>query len=465
MTMGVAGLRKLIHSALPANSFRARLASGAFWTLFGAFLFQGINAIASFVTARILGKTLYGEFGMVVNTLGTLGILAGTSLGSTANRYVAAHRSQDPARAGHILSLCFTAAILCGLLMTGAVLWGADFLASKILAAPELAHYLRVASPVLILGAISGIQIGALAGFEVFKKTAQYRGISATIGATITIIATIKLGLVGAVVGLVANSAADAVLCCILFARTSASHGVRWLGASPWVELPVLWEYAIPSLLSGVLAGPVMWAAAAIFVHQPGGYGELGVFNAAGQWRTLIVFIPSAVGTSLLPVLANLYTAGDVRRIIRALKAHIILSAVTSLCIAIPLIAAGRWIMASYGKDYASGWPALTFLAVAAVLQCLNNVIGQALASCARMWTGFLLNGLWAVEILVATIFLKHYGAVGLAIAYMVSYLLHTIQVGAAVKWLLKKVAPSDDQVRSMPSVENSDGATAAVNW
>jgi O-antigen/teichoic acid export membrane protein len=197
--------------------------------------------------------------------------------------------------------------------------------------------------------------------------------------------------------------------------------------------MSILWAFAVPALLAGLLYGPVTWAAATILAHQPGGYGELGIFNAANQWRTLIMFVPSAVGMALLPVLSSLHAEGDIPRAVRALKAHLYFSALTGFACALPLALGSYWIMATYGRDFRGGWPALVFLAVAAVLQAMNNVVGQALASFNRMWIGFVLNALWAAELLGGTFLLRTHGARGLALAYCLAYALHTIQQATVV--------------------------------
>jgi O-antigen/teichoic acid export membrane protein len=98
--------------ALP--SLRARFARGAFWSLLGMGIAQGLALVAAIITARLLGKVAFGEFGMVTGTVGAFGILAGLGLGLTATKYVAEHRSTDPVRAGRILGLSTQVAAVSG---------------------------------------------------------------------------------------------------------------------------------------------------------------------------------------------------------------------------------------------------------------------------------------------------------------------------------------------------------------
>ncbi len=141
-----------------------RLARGAFWGLVGMLVSRGLTLAASVVVARLLGKTAFGELGMVRSTVEMLSTFAGFSIGLTATKHVAQFRASDPLRVGRVIALTELGAVIMGALM-GVVLYGA---------APYIAHYvlgnrglvvpLRVGSMLLLLSTLDGAQIGSLAG-------------------------------------------------------------------------------------------------------------------------------------------------------------------------------------------------------------------------------------------------------------------------------------------------------------
>ena len=90
---------------LPANSLRRRFANGAFWSVAAAVVSQGMRFLAFVIIARILGKTGFGELGMIQHTVSMFGIFTGLGLGLTATKHVAEFRSTDPSRAGRIMTL------------------------------------------------------------------------------------------------------------------------------------------------------------------------------------------------------------------------------------------------------------------------------------------------------------------------------------------------------------------------
>ena len=98
----------------PPISLGTRFVQGAWWSLIGMGAAQGLAVLASIVSARLLGKVTFGEFGMVTGTVGAFGMLAGLGLGLTATKFVAERRVTDPARAGHVLGLVVQVALISG---------------------------------------------------------------------------------------------------------------------------------------------------------------------------------------------------------------------------------------------------------------------------------------------------------------------------------------------------------------
>ena len=91
-----------------------RLAKGVFWSMTGTVISQGMMLVASVLVARMLGKTGYGELGMVRSTVSMFGIFAGFGLGLTATKYVAEFRQTDPDKTGRIIGLSRLFAIATG---------------------------------------------------------------------------------------------------------------------------------------------------------------------------------------------------------------------------------------------------------------------------------------------------------------------------------------------------------------
>jgi O-antigen/teichoic acid export membrane protein len=83
-----------------------RLASGVFWSTAGAVISRGLMLAAWVLVARMLGKTGYGELGMIQSTVGMFGVFAGFGLGLTATKHVAEFRRSNPDKVCWIMMAC-----------------------------------------------------------------------------------------------------------------------------------------------------------------------------------------------------------------------------------------------------------------------------------------------------------------------------------------------------------------------
>jgi len=423
------GAAKAIGAVWAADSLRGRFARGAMWSLIGAVISQGSNLAASIITARLLGREQFGQYGMVQSTVGMLGVFAGLGLGVTATKYVAELRTRDPERAGRIIALSSVVALISGGLLAAALVLFAPILAAKTLNAPRLAPELRIASVLLFLNAFNGAQTGALSGFEAFRTIAKINLARGVVTFPITVALVLLWRLPGAIGALAVTAALTCLLSQLSLRRHCAALGIHPRFSSAWRERRVLWTFSTPAFLSGAMVGPVTWVANTMLVNQPGGYAEMGVFSAASQWRTAVLFVPSLLSQPLLSVLSNLGASGR-GPFGRLLRTNIVLVFVISLSMALPVIFCARWIMSAYGRGFRAGALVLILLVLAGVMSATAGVIGQAIASMDKMWWGLTLNSLWAIVMLAtATLLVPRHGARGLALASLASYLVHAASV------------------------------------
>jgi O-antigen/teichoic acid export membrane protein len=364
---------------------------------------------------------------MVQSTVGMVGIFAGLGLGVTATKYVAEFRNRDPERAGRIITLSCAVAIVTGGLLALALQAYAQVLAAKTLNAPALADELRIASVILFFNAFNGAQTGALAGFEAFRPIACInlaRGIATF---PITVSLTFLWRLPGAVWALAFTAAVTCFLSQLALQQHCKALGIHLQFSSAWKERRVLWTFSTPAFLSGAMVGPVTWAASTMLVNQPSGYAQMGMYNAASQWRTAIGFIPAVMAQFALPLLSNLNGERDTSRYGKALRWNLMLTATAAAVVAVPVALAAPQIMRLYGRGFQQGWLVLTLSAVTALISCINGVVGTAILSAGSVWVGFAFNGMWGAVFLIACYSLIPMNlAVGLATSMLGAYIAHT---------------------------------------
>lgn len=406
-----------------------RLAQGAFWSFGGALISRALALLSAIVIARVLGRAGFGEFATLQNTVGMFSAFAGFGLGLTATKHVAQLRQTDPEKAGRIMALSELFACVTGL-AAGLILWGfADEVATRILAAPHLRNPLRIGSGLLLLGALTTAQTGALSGFEAFRTIARINLWTGVAAFPLAIAGVLLWGLPGVVGGLVGAMGVNTWLNHFALRREAAAVGVPFRFAGCGRHWRVLWSYSLPAVMWGLLVAPANWYCNVLLVNQPGGYEEMGVFNAANQWRTLILFLPSTVATIVLPVLAHLEGKKDRHRQKKVLYYNVLFVGGFTLFTALGVTLFAPLIMSGYGQEYVAGAKALILLVFSAVLSATIGVIGQSIASSGQMWWGAGLNLIWALALVISAALLIRWGAVGLALANLIAYGIHLLTV------------------------------------
>jgi O-antigen/teichoic acid export membrane protein len=356
-------------------------------------------------------------------------VLAGTAIGLTATKHVAEFRNSDPKRAGRIIALSNVTSVIVGAFLALGLIIFSSWLAQHTLAAPHLAPLLRIGALLLFFGAFSGAQGGALSGFECFKENAQVTLWSGLIGFPIMITAVYFWGLKGAVWGLVWSMGLTCAMNVFALRNVMNRHQVPLSLRTSASELPVIWRFGLPTVLGGLVSAPVYWACNAMLVNRQGGYAEMGILNAANQWWAAVLFLPGMLGQVVLPVMTERLSGHGHAQARRLLW----VSVAANLVIVTPVIILGsvlsRSIMASYGSQFAGARLTLVVLLVAAGMQALQTPVLNLLTAKGRMWTVLLLLLSWAFLLLALNGVLVKWGAVGVASARMVSYIVSSLWI------------------------------------
>lgn len=404
-----------------------RLLLGVLWSISGGIVSGVLALFASVLIARILGQTIYGELSIIRSTVNTYAVFASFGLGITATKYISELRSFDKDRVGRIISLTVFFSLIIGTLIAFIILITAPYLASKGIKAPHLILELRIGAIMLLCIAINSSLTGILAGYELFKTIAKITLLSGVISFPIQIIFTYYGGITGSVLGLCFSYIAQLLLNFIyvidLIKKEHISIKIKFIVK----ELPIIYKFSIPALLSGIIITPVIWVCNMILVRQENGFNELAIFDAANQWRTIILFVPLLLSKVSLPMLSNV--SHDRNHFKKIMNINIALNLIFSFFLGSIIIIFSNSIMGSYGKEFTEGRSVLIILVITTILISINNIVGQAIASQGKMWLGFFLNFIWGILLIsFALLFISYgFGALGLAISFFISYFFHTI--------------------------------------
>jgi O-antigen/teichoic acid export membrane protein len=408
-----------------------RLVHGAFWSVAGAVMARGLGLATWMVVARLVGKEVFGELGILQTTFGFLQNLSLFGLGIMATKYVAQYKASDGERAGRIIGMSVLLAATTGALM-GAALWVyAPWVAEHVLAAPHLAGVLRIGSVLVLICSIGGALEGALAGFEAFKTMAGLGLVTGLISLPLYAWAAWQGGLEGVVWVMVATSFMSLGLNYAVLRRATVRNSCPISFRSGRRELKAFFDFSLPVFLSTQTYFAADWLGNWLLVRQPSGYAQLGIFTAATRWQQAVSFIPLYVRRAVFPGLTDCYSAEDYRSFNRMLKYYVILSTGIALACAAVLSAASRLVMSGYGPGFAEGWPVLVVVSLTMILLPFRWTLEMIYRSTGAVWYELVLNLAWTAIMLTCMFTLQFESALRLSVSIMIAFLATNL-LGAA---------------------------------
>jgi O-antigen/teichoic acid export membrane protein len=153
----------------------------------------------------------------------------------------------------------------------------------------------------------------------------------------------------------------------------------------------------------------------------------MGIYSAANQWYGTMLFIPTLLGNSLLPLLSDRMGEGDGNSSGSILNTMMKLNGLIVVPAALGLSVFSPWVMRMYGADYGHSWLTLVAAVWTAAIMGIITPIGDVIAASGRMWLGLIANSAWAMVFVVSTLLLVHWGSLGLASSRLIAYIAHAV--------------------------------------
>jgi PST family polysaccharide transporter len=435
-----------------STSVRARVARAGGLMLAGSGVQQGSAMLAAIATARILGKTSFGEFALIRSTTLMFAMLAGAGLGVATTRYVAELRIADPMRAARVIRFLFTLAWSASIAATALCILLAKPLAVRLIHVEHLAFPLALSSLAIILSTVGSVQIGVIAGCEAFRPAALNVAIEGLAGGVLTVAGAWIGGVTGAIAGYVCGLLLAVVLRHRLMVVECERAGIPRRAHDVLSEWRPMMAFVLPAVLIGLGTQPAEWLARILLARGPGGLAEVGVLTAAVGWAQIVMFVPAQVAGPAMPILTTVLASGDVRGFRRAVieTAAVVfgLAGVTALFIAL----FSPWIMGLYGKPFRTGAAALAIIVSAQTFGAATVVLRAALLALGRAWVQVSMTQIWGAALIVFFLLAGQVNAVSLAVSYVVAYALLVVVQGIVVARSLKRV-PAVPRTTETPPV------------
>jgi O-antigen/teichoic acid export membrane protein len=419
-----------------ARSILERIRNGAFWSIVAALIGQSGTLFGAIICGRLLGPATYGQLGMVLSTVTLFSTLGAMGLGLTVNKHVAEYRAGAPLLAGRIIGTSFLLSIVSGTLTAFVMILSAPAISTTALHAPSLATDIRLGGIIMFFAALQAYQAGVLSGLEAFRVLAGLSAIRSVLTLSATVLGVLFFGVSGALTG----QAAAALLFFMIqerrIRRECCLHGIVVSYRLQRSDLNIIVRYSIPTLIAGLAFTPATWYTNALLVRRAG-FSQLGVFTAAMQWQSLVLFFTNAVSGLGLPILTSIVPERAYHRYRRTLATLFVITTIPAIVMAVPIALSATWVIPLvYGKAFQGGGPVLGLVCVCAVFTAANTAVGHAIYSLNAAVAGMVLALLRGCLLSTSAYYLVDQGAVGLAKAYVLTTVILAL-VQAPYMWHL----------------------------
>jgi O-antigen/teichoic acid export membrane protein len=413
----------------------ARFARGASWNTAAMGFTVAANFIGGVVFARILGRTSFGAYGIVQNTMMTTVSLSSQFGNAAVNRYVAEFRWTQRDRAGRIIGLNVGGTAIISLTLGLILAAFSPTLATKVFRSPALLSALLIGAATVPLMNINGVNMAALAGFEAFSSCARITLLGGIAYVAVGAVGAQFYGVPGALAGWLGGLG---VQCALSYRRLmqvakESDVPVRYRGS--WVESGTIARFNVPAMIAGFSPMGALWIGQMLIVRRVGGFADTALYSAAYTMRSAVILLPYVLYTVTMSVINSYHGDANRNTFRRVYWMNISATMLIAFAAAAFVAIFAPWILRIFGKDFVHGAPIVWILLCGAILEATWVAVYQVIQAREMLWRSLLLVTL-PRDILIACLavaLVPKLGARGLAYSYVAGWALALVMTIAIV--------------------------------
>lgn len=389
-----------IHS-LEHRLRNSSFAKDSFWAVFGNGIGNFLLLLAGIFIARLLGKDLYGEYGLVKTTMFYIASFATFGLSDTSTRYIAQYVQKDTSKIRNIVKASLRITLITSSTLCFLLLLTADWLANFI-NTPQMASAFRYLGAIIIFRALNTVGAGILGGFKDYKHLGRNNIISGVVMFALSIPLTYYGGLRGSLVCLLISQVLLSVLnLCQVY---SITHKIATMDSTQYDK--ELFLFSLPFALRELIFTITAWGTS-LLLTKYSSVGELGMYTACTQWNAIILFMPSLLGNVILSYLSTSVTRQDNSQA-RLVKRMLLINFVCTIIPFFIVLIFSPYIAKFYGSTFDGMRSILSIIIIGTIFQCLTRVFQSNLVSEGRNWLASTIPMLYnTAQLIVVFVVLK----------------------------------------------------------
>lgn len=421
-------------TSLKDRLLRSKLFKDSFWAVFGNGLGNGLLLLSGIIIARLLGKDLYGEYGVVKLTMFYIAMFACFGLGTTSTKYIANFVGENKTHVRSIMrdamkiTLCFSSALALLILIFANQL-------ANFLDAPQLSMALRFMSIIIVFKALNTTQNGVLAGLKDFRRLGINSILSGVFMLAVCFPLTYQFELVGALVSLSFSQCFNYLINAFYIAKIKHEYVDERFSYTK-----ELIRFSLPVALQEGLVNLTNWCAIMLLTKMSS-TGELGLYSASIQWNAIVSLLPTLLMNVILSYISG--SSNNKEEHDRVFKRMLWANSISTIIpVGVFMLLAG-FISSFYGSSFVEMPKVMRILLLVPLFECYTILFKSEFIVSGKQWTYFGLRMCRDI-IFLATSFVLLYknsgvdGAYCHAIAMLSSSILFLVFQYTAYVFLIK---------------------------
>lgn len=378
---------KFSFSNIKEKFLKSSFLKDSAWAVIGNGLGSFLMLLAGIIIARLLGKEIYGEYGMVKVTMFNVAAFSTFGLSYTSTKFIAEYLSKKVNKVPSIARDAITITLSTSVLLCILVIAFAEPLA-KYCNAESLATPFRFLGILIIFRAVSQVLVGIMAGFKLYKEQSVNNILSGLLFVMICYPFTYCGGLMGA---LAALSLYQIILSVLNYITVNKALKVLRVDSEKSSSIRLLFNFSIPVACQEFTYFIASWLSP-ILITRYASLGELGIYNACAQWYAICSYIPGLLRNVSLSYLS---TANGQSIAQRSLINKILFINLTS-CFGVFLLVLlfSDVIVSFYGHTFIGMKTVLNVLIFSSIFQSVIVVFTDNMLAEGKNWQMFILRSL-----------------------------------------------------------------------
>jgi len=416
---------------------KSSLFKDSFWSVAGNAAGHGLALIAGIIVARFLGKEIFGEYGMIKQTLVYIAAFSTFGLGYTATKFIAEAKNKGNQNIRQIVVGSTNITLVTSVLLA-LFLFVFSRQVAVFLEAEHLSLSLRIFAVSIVFNALATVQIGILAGFKAFKQIAINNAIVGVVTFVLSVILTYFWGIEGALSGLLFASLTRCTLNYAVVRKTLRSYSFSEQQSGGIVKQLLL--FSLPITLDEGIYSMTSWLTF-LLLAKLSDFGQVGLYSAAIQWSGVILFMPGVLRNVALSHLSGVNKNPTQHK--KVFNTMIAINFTSTFIPCLVVFALSGFISSFYGEDFVHLPIILSVSVFATVFKAVQIVYIQSYISKNKTWTLFGLSAFFNVLTLILAFFLIRIdaakGAYMLVLAVLIVSIVRLLMFHVVLKIVSKK--------------------------